>query len=187
MREYSSNCPGRLPREVRGRVNQKRRDQWERTRAKGVVRFVLTGGILWQLASSRLLKKAMTHEYSRAIPPTQRECENPNRQVGDASVQPTGESAAVPQFPNRQVGDPSRQPSEIKGGQRLERSPTCRLGDLRTSCPSPVGWIERTPTCRLGDTRDFFTQSLRWWDCARILVCYRLFQQPASVLPERPG
>jgi len=44
--------------------------------------------------------------FSR-IPPRKRLFENPNREVGDVSVQPTREPAADRKSPNREVGDSS--------------------------------------------------------------------------------
>jgi len=77
---------------------------------------------------------AITHHELPMLPsvtPLKRLRENPNREVGDASVQPTRSAAESRESPNRQVGDPSLQPAP-------RESPTCRLCDLPRHRPFDV-------------------------------------------------
>ena len=56
-------------------------------------------------------------------------CENPNQEVGDASVQPTKATAAISQIPQPAGWGSFTVSLKHCEGQGLERTPTCRLED----------------------------------------------------------
>ena len=94
----------------------------------------------------------------RAYAPRERLCENPNREVGDASVQPTREAARRPQIPQPRgwgfftLTYRKRGVSDTCLGWS-ERSPTFPVGGLQGAADRlPVGGRECTPTFRLGDS-----------------------------------
>jgi hypothetical protein len=72
--------------------------------------------------------------FSLGIPPTARACENPNREVGDASVQPTRAATAILKILQPEGWGSFTVSLNHLETHRLERSPTFRLGD----CGEPV-------------------------------------------------
>ena len=101
-------------------------------------------------------------------------CENPNREVGDASVQPTREAARRPQIP--QPGRLGILHSSLQETRRVsdacygwsDGSLTFRFGDLRGAVARlPVGRSEWTPTFPVGGFLLRFAQSVDEGICAQ--------------------